>query len=423
MTLIEFFEKDAIENICSALIMAPERVLLIGDKCKRMKKHAERYKAVLMDRGVDVEFGCLAVQKNNIQSIIETLTIILEKNDDCVFDLTGGEDLFLTAVGIVLERFKSRKIQAQRLNIRNNMIIDGDGDGHTISAETMPTLSVSEIIRIYGGRVIYDDQQKGKTYRWDMNDEFKFDINTMWSICRENVRHWNTQICVLEAAEELSGFTDQLSVSVSTGWLKDQIEQNGGKFVLNRRILNALHNAGLIEEFHCDEDMFSVTYKNEQVKRCLTLAGRVLEMKVFLAALESTETDGSPTYSDVMNGVCIDWDGDDEEQSGYDTENEIDVMMTHGMVPVFVSCKNGYVDNEELYKLNAVATRFGGNYAKKVLIVTSLDDSDSSEYFRQRAANMGIRLVEGYSRSSGYIDLTQLNDAEFNRIIRSLWSS
>ena len=96
-------------------------------------------------------------------------------------------------------------------------------------------------------------------------------------------------------------------------------------------------------------------------------------MKVFLAALEAQENDGTKTYNDVMNGVYIDWDGDiSTDQNGYDTENEIDVIMMHGMVPVFVSCKNGYVDKDELYKLNAVATRFGGKYAKKVLVATSL---------------------------------------------------
>ena len=147
-------------------------------------------------------------------------------------------------------------------------------------------------------------------------------------------------------------------------------------------------------------------------------------MKVFLSALEAQENDGSKTYSDAMNGVYIDWDGEiSAQQDGYDTRNEIDVIMMHGMVPVFVSCKNGYIDKEELYKLNTVATRFGGKYAKKVLIATSLNDSDSSNYFRQRAEDMGIRLVEGYSHNGTYKNFTDMNDIEINRVIRSLWSN
>ena len=37
--------------------------------------------------------------------------------------------------------------------------------------------------------------------------------------------------------------------------------------------------------------------------------------------------------------------------------NEIDVMMMHGMQPVFISCKNGSVETEELYKLLKTARR------------------------------------------------------------------
>ena len=43
-----------------------------------------------------------------------------------------------------------------------------------------------------------------------------------------------------------------------------------------------------------------------------------------------------------------------------ETKNEIDVMLMRGVVPVFVSCKNGAVKMDELYKLDTVAQRFGG---------------------------------------------------------------
>ena len=424
MTLIEFFEKDAIENICSSLTKAPDRVILIGDKLKLMQRQAENYKAILSARGLDVEFICRAVNKNKMQTIIDALFMFVEQYDDCVFDLTGGEDLYLVAAGIVSERYRDKNIQMHRFNIRNNTIIDCDEDGKTILESAAPVLSIEENIRIYGGDIVYDENRENTTFRWDMTPDFKRDINAMWDICRQDARLWNTQVCVLEAAERLVGYTDDLEISVPTEHLKDAVRRNGGTYVVIRRIMDGLYNAGLLKEYSADDDMFSLTYKNEQVKYCLTVAGQALEMKVFLAALEAHENDGTKTYNDVMNGVYIDWDGDiSTDQDGYDTENEIDVMMMHGMVPVFVSCKNGYIDKDELYKLNAVATRFGGKYAKKVLVATSLDDSDFSNYLRQRAEDMGIRLVEGYSHNGNYKDFTDMNDVEINRVIRSLWSN
>ena len=269
---------------------------------------------------------------------------------------------------------------------------------------------------------MYRESRQDATFRWDMTPDFKRDIHAMWEICRQNARLWNTQLCVFEAAERLTGAADALTVRVPTEQLREEVERSGGKFRFFWQIINGLTDAGLLCDFDSDDEMTCVTYKNEQVKRCLTVAGRALEMKVFLAALEATENDGTKTYNDVMNGVCIDWDGDVRaDRDGYDTENEIDVLMMHGMVPVFVSCKNGYVDKDELYKLHAVATRFGGKYAKKVLVATSLGDSDFSNYLRQRAEDMGIRLIEGYSHDGNDKAFTDLNDDEINRIVRSLW--
>ena len=424
MTLVELFEKDAIENICSSITKSPDRVILLGDKIKWMQRYAERYKAILQARGVTVDFICLTVNKNRMQAIVDVLSSIAEEYDDCVFDLTGGEDLFLVAAGVVLEKYRDKNIQMHRLNIRNSTIIDVDEDGKTFLENDAPVLSIEETIRIYGGDIVYSGATGDKTYLWDMTCEFKNDINTMWNICRQDARLWNTQICVIEAAEKLFGHPEELKLCVSTNKLKETVKRNGGKQVFIRHIIEGLHKAGLLQEYSINDNIFSLAFKNEQVKRCLTVAGQVLEMKVFLAALDAQEKDGSNTYNDVMNGVFIDWDGDiGTDKLSFDTENEIDVMMMHDMVPVFVSCKNGFIGKDELYKLNTVATRFGGKYAKKVLVATSLDNSDASNYIRQRAEDMGIRLVEGYSHNGKYKDFVNMNDTEINRVIRSLWSN
>lgn len=422
MTLIEFFEKDAIENICSSLVKAPERVVLIGDR-KAAQKHMERYKAVLSARGVEVDFIYRTVNKNKMQSIIDILSEMVEEYNDCVFDLTGGDELCLAATGIVCERYKDRNLQMHRINVRNNTIIDADQDGVTIMEETAPLLSIEENIRIYGGDIVYDEDRDGATFRWDMSDDFKRDINAMWGICRQDVRLWNTQMIVLEAAERFAG-DDSLAVTAPAEIIKASVERNGGKYVTIRRILDGLRKAGILLHCEYDDESFSITYKNEQVKYCLVTAGQVLEMKVYLAALEAKEKDGTETYNDVMNGVFIDWDGDiHTNKKEYDTENEIDVMMMHGMVPVFVSCKNGFIEKDELYKLNTVANRFGGKYAKKVLVATALDNSDYSNYIRQRAEDMNIRLIEGYVHKGFLKRFTELNDNEINSVIRTLWSS
>lgn len=424
MTLIEFFGKDSVENICSSLTKTPDRVFLIGDRLKHMDKYADAYREVFAARGVDIDIICRSVNKNKMQTVLDALTSIVEEYDDCVFDLTGGEELYLTATGMIFERYRGRGIQMHRFNIRNNTVIDCDQDGKTILEAEAPELTVEENIRIYGGNIVYDEQKENATYRWDMNDEFRDDIDFMWKICRRDVRLWNTQIGVIGTADKLSGNRDELTVSVSVSALEKQLELNNAKYIHIRSIFDRLYKFGLLREYSVNDETFSVTFKNIQIKKCLTVAGKILEMKVFLAAVEATEKDGSQTYNDVMNGVFIDWDGRiNEEQYGYDTENEIDVMMMHGMVPVFVSCKNGFISNEELYKLSTVASRFGGKYAKKILVATALDNSVNSNYIRQRAEDMGIRLIEGCSHNGKFRSFAEMDDDDMNRIIRTFWSN
>lgn len=423
MTLIEFFEKNATENTCSSLTKAPERVILIGDNAKLMQKHTAYYRSVLSARGNDVEFICRAVNKNKMQTIVDALTAYIEQYDDVVFDLTGGEELYLVATGIVFERFKDRNIQMHRFNIKNGTVVDGDEDGNTILTDAAPELTVEENIRIYGGDIIYDERREDATYRWDMNDDFKKDINTMWDICRCDVGKWNVQIAIFDAADLLANDPDATTISVPIESLREEVEQRGGKYWYQAGIVDALERAGLMRIFNYG-DQFCVTYKNEQVRRCLTKSGLVLEMKVYLAALEARERDGSATFNDVMNGVSIDWDGEiHNDLYTYDTKNEVDVIMMRGMVPIFVSCKNGYITMEELYKLTAVADRFGGKYSKKVLVATALDNLDHSNYIRQRAADMGIRLLEGVGKNENFKRFVDLDDDEILRIVRSLGSN
>ena len=111
MTYIEFFDKDACENICSCVINPPKRVILIGNNKKLLEKHTERYSELFQSKGYDIDFQFRSVNKNQIQSILSVLAEIVEEYDECVFDLTGGDELYLTAVGILYERYRDKKIQ------------------------------------------------------------------------------------------------------------------------------------------------------------------------------------------------------------------------------------------------------------------------------------------------------------------------
>lgn len=419
MTYIEFFDKNASENITACLTYVPERVIYIGDNSNLIKSHIANYQRVFTERGHNIEFYYKTITKSNLDNAVNLLSQLVETYDDCVFDVTGGDEMLNLALGIVYSRNPHKNLQIHRFNLRNNTIHDYDKDGTTIYHDT-PALSVVENIRIYGGDVVFGTVDEDNTYAWDLNEDFLRDVAKIWDACKNNVRLWNVQIGIFEAVKEIGiASEDGLTTTVSRTALENYLIRHKMKYKKAKGLINYLLKHGLLTWFDDESDDYvTVSYKNKQVKKCLTTAGQALEMKVYIAARETVDKEGVPVYQDCLNGVMIDWDGelhDEEKEEIYDTENEIDVLLMHGVVPVFVSCKNGIVRPEELYKLNTVAERFGGQYAKKVLITTSLDAmGETGEYIRQRAVDMKIRLIE---------NIQNMDDEELARKIRSFWSN
>lgn len=392
MTYVEFFEKTAIENICASLIDMPERIIFIGNSSS--EKRTKKYQDALKSKGFDnIEIIHKFVSNSRLDNAVKIISEIIQKYDDCVFDITGGEEILNVALGIVCEKYPEKDIQIHKVNIKDNIVYTCDKNGVT-TEKGNPSLSVRENVMIYGGDILYGDVHGEDTYEWDLTDEFKKDIEKMWDICKVDYRFWNVQIGTLKIINERgTKSADKLTTTITREALERELKKEGRKYIKSNGIIKALHRAGLITNFD-DSDDITVTYKDGQVKRCLVQEGQVLEMKVFITAKFLCEDDGvRPVYEDVLNGVVIDWDG---KQEPFDTENEVDVLMMHDIVPVFISCKNGEFSAEELYKLNTVADRFGGRYSKKVLVTTAIDDmKDTGKYLSTRASDMKIQLIKG----------------------------
>lgn len=401
MTYIEFFDKTSVRNICSCLAAEPDKVIFVGSNQKQMKKYISRYREMFAQRGKNIDFSYRTVKQGDLDGTIELLCNIVEENPNCVFDTDGGDDIALVAVGAVYERYYDKKLITQRVNVRSNIMYQGEKEF------IIPGITVAENIKIYGGNIVYDDRMAEGTHIWEYDDRFKKDIDAVWNICRKDVSLWNREVKDLQVAEKHSiPDKNELNTKVYFSDIGNRIDI---------KILRGLEKAGIITDYHTDKKGISFRYKNEQVKRLLLKAGQSLEMKIYSVAKSVLDDKGRPVYDDVLNGVCIDWDGDALERGeSVDVENEIDVMLTKGVVPVFISCKNGLVKIDELYKLNTVARRFGGEYAKKVLVATSLEKSGEAfaQNFRDRARDMGIRILE---------NVQYMKESELERAIKNLW--
>ena len=394
MTVVEFFDTNAVENIISMLLCAPEKVVLVGDSRKRMLKAKERYEDIAAAHGIPVTFLCETVNRNDLQDIIEKLDNIVAKHGECAFDLTGGEDLYLVAVGTVFCTHRD-KVQLHRFNINNGKLYDCDADGRLIACKQV-SLTVQHNVKAYGGRVIFEDEKPKTTHRWDFNQEFCADLTRMWNISKKDFPRWNLAVNTLDDFHTYCmQDTASLSVFIETEKVKETLKRKGTEAFLSGGFFKELETYDLINGLTFSTTGIAFTYKNEQVKRCLTNAGRVLELFVTQTAKQLTDENGNPLFDDVMTGVSIDWDGELQADT-QDVDNEIDVMLMKDVTPIFISCKNGRnFKSDELYKLSTVAERFGGQYAKKVGIATQIPEmQERGEAIVNRATEMGITVIK-----------------------------
>lgn len=401
MTYIELFDETAIENLCSSLAQVPDKVIFIGKSSKKMQKAIDIYNEVFCN-SIDFDYRCII--PNHLDNIVEVLSNIIEECDECCFDVTGGNDLLLVAVGIVAERYKDSNIQIHRFNLSSRKIYDCDGDGSVMNndegedfSNKFPCLSVENNIKIYGGIV--------KKTETPPDDTYSYYVDKLWNVCKRDPANWNfvTGIlfdhCVNRTMLDDNGLEFRFTVDI-----------NKYGFTAMSKLLNSISNFGLIDIYECDDitNVINLSFRNEFIKKCLTKQGQVLEYKIYFL-VKNAEINGTKVFNDVQTGVEMQWDEILGQQSA-EVINEVDVIAMHNLIPVFISCKNGQITTDELYKLNSVANKFGKKYSKKVLVMNDIYKMNSSgtkknyskEYkslIRARAKDLGISVIENCYRA------------------------
>lgn len=413
MVIVEFFSQTPIENMISALANSPERVVFLGEY-KKMKRYDPVFRRFLDSAGNTVtQLEYRNIRIRDLTGIVEALEELVRDYPGCHFDITGGEPMAVAAVGVVCERYRGQGVELHQYNVRTGRVYDCDVNGRSVS-ELLPDMTVEQNIILHGGSVVTWEERENGTYPWRMDEDFCRDIVSMWEICRVNCSRWNRQITLLDDMQRFNTEqTDPLRLSAPISALQQYLAERRVPLDL-KAVYDKLEKAGLLRNVRREEGVFSLGFKNEQIRRCLTKAGTILELITYVAARETRDRDGQTCYTDAMTGVFIDWDGvvHDEDDPQVDTQNEIDVVLMKGLIPVFVSCKNGAVEEEELYKLNTVAERFGDKFAKKVLVGTTLGKGGRSKrYLLERAEDMGIKVIEG---------VHEMPREEFARQLRAL---
>ena len=400
LKIIELFGDEPIENVLGGLCFAPSDIVYFGTYKPNVFEekyfdHIKRYYAMKGIKSLSLSY--VQVMRNNIDDAVSKLEACVSDGDKWLVDIIGGDDMLLCAAGIVCER-KSNvslySIDPKRGYIRfSDKSMSNGRDRFEISA------TVEENITLHSGAVA--PYTGSGCFKYD--DEFTADIDKMWRLCalgprgyvhqRSAPQTWNRFVITAAGIEKLSK--------------REQIALLKNKYKV-RTYIEELKRLGMVSyQKNNDGSISDFRYKNPQVRECIIKAGNLLEQRVFLTCKKYLGNG----LCDVKTGVTISWSTDRTGNVG--TENEIDVLAMRGHCPIFISCKNGKFESEELYKLSSVADRFGGKYSKKILVATDIAhavDAQTVRHLRARARDMGITIIDNVQR---------MNDAEFEKVLKN----
>lgn len=378
---VEFFDENPIENVITSLNYKVDKTLFFGysNMIKENQKCTEKFLKDIC--GVrEVEF-CI-VDDFDLTGIIDTISNVIEEDiqsgHSVFFDLTGGESLPLVAFGIL-----SRELSApmHTYDIFSGQMHEYGYEGSLLMSELAEydpiSLNLDSFISLYGGTINYRMHKDFKD-TWS-KDDIK-DVVDMWNLSRKYKTKWVYYSALLRKFMP----DDTLTVHTEAKKFLSELKKNPaiGSIGTFNQFLDSCESLGFLKDVCHENGVYSYRYKNASIKNYFWDGGSILEMYAFLK--ETHENDAN----DCRVGVHIDWDGIIHNMPGRDVLNEIDIMSMKDNLPTFISCKIGNVDQMALYELETVANRFGGKYAKKVLVVAK----DVAPGHLLRAEEMGIEV-------------------------------
>ena len=165
----------------------------------------------------------------------------------------------------------------------------------------------------------------------------------------------------------------------------------GRKIDAPEAVLREYEQIGFISDLCIDRNSgVSFRFRDTQIRTWMRDIGSVLELYVYKACIDSGE------FNDVRTSAVVYWEGYDSRTENA-VSNELDVMCSKGVTPVFISCKTGVVQTEALNELAILRDRFGSNTAKAAIVTAERGGGA----MRNRAEELGITVIDINDLSTG----------------------
>ena len=381
-TLIELFDKEPIYNYLAATVFKPEKVVFVGDGESRRRENIAATESYAKIMKLGCRFERAYANSEDFYDVQRTVRNLIDREralgNDCTVDVTGGRDLALVAVGSLMS--EGTEVIFYDLKTNSYQFLS---DGKTV--EVKAEIPCNAFIAIAGGTV-YETARN-----MDFASREKVVIRKLIEVYFRYSDVWTKFVKYLQHISKKEGekVGDSLDVTAPLSFT-----EAGRFFSSDDEIMRELEKTGAVRNLEIDrkKGVMHFDYMSRDVANLLVNEGIWLELSVYLAGKNS------PEFCDVQTGVKFVWD---IPQSGESVgrllsentpRNEVDVILTRGVRPVFVSCKTRFPANEDLNELYAIKEKFGGGLACAVLATTKR--VDKSLPVAERAREMGIEILD-----------------------------
>ena len=379
-TLIELYDERPLENVLSMEMFRPERVVYISaDGSGPDKRMQEKLKAYFLHRGFEPELVFRRCNVFDTEAVLRLLRTVVHKYPDCCMDITGGTDAVLFAAGLLAAETELPVVTYSRkkncyYNIRNAPF-----------AEKLPCdvlYSVEDCFLMAGGSM-----RSGRVDNSVLAD-YVADMDPFFRVFLNHRREW---VKIVTYLQRISQGPADAPVQLQVHGAYTVKGERSARIEAPEAALRELEQIGFLRDLKLEkEQSVSFAFRDEQIRTWLRDVGSVLELYVYKACLNSG------LFQDVRTSAVVDWEGDHRSHA---VSNELDVMCTRGVTPVFISCKTCEVKTEALNELAILRDRFGGKMARAAIVTAERGGAA----MRNRALELGILVIDLNDLTAGRI--------------------
>ena len=393
-TLIELYDERAIENVLAADMFRPQRIVyLCPTEVAQNREQQEQISAFFKHRGWNPELIFLEASLYKVDRILRQLLAISEKYPDCAMDVTGGSDAELFAAGLFAAKANVRVFTYSRRKNRFYNISEAE------FAENLPCdiqYSVKDFFLMAGGTLL-----PGRVDNVVLK-KYLDDIDPFFDCFLRYRRDWNNIITYMQRVSP-SEYGQVPSMQVQGNYVVKG--ERGGRISAKEDALQEFERMGFLYDLDIvSGEKVSFRFRDENTRAWLRDVGSVLELYVYKACLDAG------IFNDIISSAVVRWN---EVLGHASVINEIDVMASRGVVPLFISCKVSDIKTEALNELAILRDRFGGKGAKAVIVSTGRCNAAA----RHRAAQLGIAVIDRDELETGKLTyrlkvIMKVEDAE-----------